>query len=149
MRILIINGPNLNMLGIREPQVYGTQSFEPYFEELKKKFDNVEFRNVQSNHEGTIIDTLQSALIGSEAERADGVILNAGALTHYSYALTDAISAIRPVPVVEVHLSNPQSREEFRRKSVIAPVCRGSICGFGLMVYELATRVLIGDKETV
>ena len=145
MKILIVNGPNLNMLGRREPQIYGTRTFESVFTELQERFPEDELCYVQSNGEEGVIDALHAALIGTETERADAVVLNAGALTHYSYAVADAVLAIRPMPVVEVHISNPAAREEFRRKSVLAPVCMGSISGFGTESYALAIRGLI-DK---
>lgn len=143
MKVLIVNGPNLNMLGRREPEIYGSQPFEPYLEKLAELFPEVQLRYVQSNSEGAVIDALQSALIGSEGERADAVVLNAGAYTHYSYAIADAVKAIAPLPVVEVHISNPAAREEFRRKSVLAPVCRATVAGFRLFSYELAIRGLL------
>lgn len=142
MRVLIINGPNLNLLGRREPDIYGTRPFEPFFKELSLRFPAISLRYVCSNCEGTIIDHIQSAITDSADERADAVILNAGAYTHYSHAIADAISAIAPVPVVEVHISNPAAREQFRRTSVIAPVCKGSISGFGLESYALALQAL-------
>ena len=145
MRILIINGPNLNLLGVREPGIYGSRSFEEYLRELERKYPQVRLDYFQSNCEGEIIDALQRAVLSDLP--TDGIILNAGAYTHYSYAIADAISAIAPVPVVEVHISNPQAREEFRHKSVIAPVCRGSISGFGLHSYELALQALTLCKE--
>lgn len=144
MKILILNGPNLNMLGVREPEIYGVRPFEAYLNELIDTYPKVEFRYVQTNSEGTIIDELQAAITGSEGRsRVDGVILNAGAYTHYSHAIADAIKAIAPLPVVEVHISQPAAREEFRRKSVIAPVCCGSISGFGLHSYALAVNALM------
>ena len=138
MKLLLINGPNLNLLGVREPGVYGNDSLESIETELKreaKKLDII-LECFQSNHEGDIVDALHRAM--SEAE---GVILNAGALTHYSYALRDAISAIK-IPVIEVHMSNIHAREEFRHTSVIAPVCVGSIAGFGKNSYTLALKAM-------
>ena len=143
MKVLIINGPNLNMLGLREPEIYGSRTFESFLPDLASRFPEAELRYVQSNGEGELIDALQSALTGRDTERADGVILNAGAYTHYAYALADAVKAIAPVPVVEVHISNPSAREEFRRKSVLAPVCLGSVTGFGLESYALALQGLL------
>lgn len=143
MKVLIINGPNLNMLGLREPEIYGSRTFESFLPDLASRFPEAELRYVQSNSEGELIDALQSALTGRDTERADGVILNAGAYTHYAYALADAVKAIAPVPVVEVHISNPSAREEFRRKSVLAPVCLGSVTGFGLESYALALQGLL------
>ncbi len=132
--ILIINGPNLNLLGEREPGIYGDNSLDEINRELSEKCLELgispEF--YQSNHEGGIIDRLHEARKNKAA-----VILNAGAFTHYSYAIRDAIAAIK-IPVIEVHLSNVHAREEFREKSVIAPVCRGSIAGFGKYSYTLA-----------
>lgn len=138
MNILVINGPNLNLLGKREPRVYGNDSLQEIQTEIaalaKELGVQVEF--FQSNHEGSIIDALHNAM-----DDMDGVVLNAGAFTHYSYAIRDAIAAIK-IPVVEVHMSNIHSREEFRHTSVIAPVCRGSILGFGKNSYLLALRAV-------
>lgn len=137
-KILVLNGPNLNLLGVREPGIYGSESLEIIENELKNeavKLD-IELDCYQSNHEGKLIDELHRAMTG-----ADGVILNAGALTHYSYALRDAIAAIK-IPVVEVHMSNIHAREEFRHTSVIAPVCAGSIAGFGKNSYMLALKAI-------
>lgn len=138
MKVFVINGPNLNLLGVREPGVYGNESLDSILAEMKGEAEKlgVELECYQSNHEGDIVDKLHSAMT-----EADGVILNAGALTHYSYALRDAISAIK-IPVVEVHMSNIQAREEFRHTSVIAPVCRGSIAGFGKNSYMLALKAV-------
>lgn len=138
MKILIVNGPNLNLLGTREPQIYGIQSFESYFEELKLK-TTAELSYFQSNIEGELIDCLQSS-------DHNGIILNAGGYTHTSVALRDCISAIT-VPVVEVHLSNITSREEFRHTSLISPVAEGCIFGFGLNSYELALRYFEMNKR--
>lgn len=131
MKILIVNGPNLNLLGKREPQIYGNQSFEMYLEELKTK-TNVELDYFQSNVEGELINCLQ-------ASNHDGIIFNAGGYTHTSVAIRDCIHGIN-VPVVEVHISNVSSREEFRHTSLISPVAVGCIFGFGLKSYELAVR---------
>lgn len=136
--ILILHGPNLNLLGRREPGVYGTQSLETIDDGLIRLGNElgVEILTHQSNHEGDILDTLHST-------PADAVVLNAGALTHYSYALRDAIAAIN-IPVVEVHLSNTAARkEEWRHKSVITEVCAGIIAGFGPMSYELGLRAAL------
>lgn len=149
MRVLIINGPNLNLLGRREPEIYGSLPFEPFFEKLSLQFPEISLRHVCTNCEGAIIDHIQSALFGTPDEQADAIILNAGAYTHYSYAIADAISAISPLPVIEVHISNPAAREEFRRQSVIAPVCTGSISGFGLESYTLALHALTSPKGYV
>ena len=134
--ILILNGPNLNLLGRREPGIYGARSFEAYFEELRQQYPDVELTYFQSNHEGALIDKLHE----SRKEFA-GVVLNAGAYTHYSYAISDAIKAIK-IPVIEVHISNIFARDAFRSHSVIAPVCKGSISGFGLLSYDLGIRAL-------
>lgn len=146
MKFLVINGPNLNLLGEREPDVYGNESLQSINDELlgTMRSMGLDISFFQSNSEGGIIDRLHSARHGY-----DGVILNAGAYTHYSYAIRDAIAAIK-IPVVEVHLSNVNSRDEFRKNSVIAPVCAGTIAGFGKYVYLLAANALIymlGDKE--
>ena len=137
-KILVLNGPNLNLLGVREPGVYGSESLEIIENELKQEAVklNIILDCYQSNHEGKLIDELHRAMT-----EADGVILNAGALTHYSYALRDAIAAIK-IPVVEVHMSNIHAREEFRHTSVIAPVCAGSIAGFGKNSYMLALQAI-------
>lgn len=132
MKIAIINGPNLNMLGKREPSVYGSVSFESYFEDLKNEFGNIILDYFQSNHEGALIDYIQKT--GFEY---DGIILNAGAYTHTSVAIADAIRSIT-APVVEVHISNVHKRETFRQHSYIAPVALGTISGFGLHSYKLA-----------
>lgn len=137
MKIQIINGPNLNLLGKREPSIYGKSSFEDYFEHLKAIFTDCELVYFQSNHEGDLIDKLHEA--GFEY---DGIVLNAGAYTHTSIALLDAIKALS-TPVIEVHMSNIHAREEFRHKSLIAPACKGSIIGFGLDSYRLAIEHLI------
>ena len=141
MKILIINGPNLNLLGRREPGIYGSKSFGEYFSELQTLFPETEISCFQSNHEGALIDKLHEAGFS-----ADGIILNAGALTHTSIALADAVAAI-PAPGVEVHISNVHAREEFRRHSFIAPKCVGSISGLGLDGYRLALLYFIGRKE--
>lgn len=143
MRIQIINGPNLNILGKREPLVYGTQSFDLYFNELTKIHTSLELDYYQSNIEGEIIDKLHE--VGFEY---DGIVLNAGAYTHTSVAIGDAVKAIT-TPVVEVHISNVYSREEFRRISHISSSCVGIISGFGLYSYNLAINALVeikGDK---
>jgi len=132
MNILIINGPNLNLLGKREPEIYGNKTFTEYIEELRKQFRNDHIDYFQSNFEGDIIEKLHAA-----DSVYDGVILNAAAYTHTSVAIADAIAGIT-VPVVEVHISNIFKRESFRHKSYIAPFCKGSISGFGLDVYRLA-----------
>lgn len=138
MNIVIINGPNLNLLGKREPGVYGTDSLDFIEQEIaaEAKTLGVDIDFFQSNHEGAIIDALHAAM-----DNADGVVLNAGAFTHYSYAIRDAIAAIK-IPVVEIHMSNVQAREEFRHTSVIAPVCMGIIAGFGKNSYLLGLRAV-------
>lgn len=137
MKIIIINGPNLNLLGIREPEIYGRETFEEYFTFLKEKFPAVSLEYYQSNHEGTIIDKLQEAAL-----IYDGIILNPAAYTHYSYAIYDAIRAIN-VPVIEVHISDISTREEFRKKSVISPACIHQIKGKGLKGYQEAIEFLV------
>ena len=131
-KVLIINGPNLNLLGKRQPEIYGNKTFEEYLIELKKEFIETEIDYFQSNIEGEIINKLQQA-----DEIFDGIILNAGGYTHTSVSIADAIAAIT-APVVEVHISNILAREEFRSKSLIAPNCVGCISGFGLTSYTLA-----------
>ncbi|TWW00192.1 type II 3-dehydroquinate dehydratase [Chitinophaga pinensis] len=131
MQIAIINGPNLNLLGKREPGIYGNESFESYFEKLKAQYPDVQLTYFQSNIEGEMINHLHE--IGFSY---DGILLNAGGYTHTSVALRDAISAVK-TPVLEIHISNIHAREEFRHKSMIAPVCAGSICGLGMKGYAL------------
>lgn len=138
MKILIINGPNLNLLGTREPQHYGTGTMDSVLDALKSQYPRVEFVYYQSNVEGLLIDRLHKTL----EEPCDGVVLNAGGYTHTSVALRDAIAAIK-VPVVEVHISNVHSREEFRHRSLISAVCKGVICGFGLDSYRLGVEALL------
>lgn len=145
MKILIINGPNLNLLGQRQPHIYGTESWASYYDLLCQCHSQVTLSCMQSNSEGEIIDALRSAAYGTDYERVDAVVLNAGAYTHYSYAIADAVSAIN-LPVVEVHISQPAGREEFRRKSVIAPVCMASVSGFGLDSYYLAIEGLLRTR---
>lgn len=134
MKIIIVNGPNLNLLGKREPEVYGNTDFESYFKKLQLKFTSVELNYYQSNIEGELIDKLQE--IGF---LYDGIILNAGAYTHTSIGIGDCIKAIT-TPVVEVHISNTFSREEFRHQSFISPNAKGVILGFGLQSYDLAIQ---------
>lgn len=136
MKIAIINGPNLNLLGVREKSIYGETGFEPYLEELRAKYPAVDISYFQSNSEGAIIDEIHRT--GFEA---DGIILNAGAYTHYSIAIADALRSVT-APAVEVHISNVHAREEYRHKSMIASACRGVIAGFGLKSYELALAAL-------
>lgn len=140
MRILIINGPNLNLLGRREPHIYGTQTMEQILESLRSEYPLHSIDYYQSNHEGDIIDRLQNAGYGP-GPRPDAIILNAGGYTHTSVAIADAVSAI-PVPVVEVHLSDINAREPFRRHSYLTPVCRHTICGLGPAVYAAAVKWL-------
>ena len=132
MKVLILNGPNLNLLGKREPDVYGDTSFETYFPHLQQIYPKCDLSYFQSNHEGDIIDKIHD--VGFSY---DGIVLNAGAYTHTSIAIHDAIKAVK-TPVVEVHISNIHTREEFRHKSMIAAACKGSIIGLGLLSYELA-----------
>lgn len=134
MQIIIINGPNLNLLGKREPEVYGNQTFEDYFDTLKSKFPTIELTYYQSNIEGELIDKIQEF-----GFTADGIILNAGAYTHTSIGIGDAVKAIS-TPVIEVHISNTFSRETFRHQSYISGNASGVILGFGLQSYELAVR---------
>ncbi|PRY13231.1 3-dehydroquinate dehydratase [Pontibacter ummariensis] len=141
MKILILNGPNLNLLGIREKSVYGNRSFEDYFDELKEAFPALELSYFQSNTEGTLIDKLHEVGFGDYK----GIVFNAGAYTHTSVALSDAIKAI-DTPVIEVHISNVYAREAFRHKSMIAPHCKGSIAGFGLESYRLALQYFERQK---
>lgn len=138
-RILIVNGPNLNLLGVREPGIYGKCKFEDYLPELKRAFPEVELSYYQSNIEGELIDKMQEV-----GFTADGIVLNAGAYTHTSIALLDCIRAIE-CPVVEVHISNVHQREEFRHHSMISAGCRGVVCGFGLKSYKLAIEALADD----
>jgi 3-dehydroquinate dehydratase-2 len=137
-RVLVLNGPNLNLLGEREPHLYGSATLDAIMEQVRQHAATrqIEIEHLQSNHEGALIDALHQA-----RGRIHGVILNAGALTHTSYALRDAIAALQ-IPTVEVHLTNIYAREEFRRHSVIAPVCVGQISGFGALSYLLAVDAL-------
>ncbi len=134
MKLIIINGPNLNLLGKREPEVYGSTTFEEYFTQLQNRFNTVELDYFQSNIEGELIDKIQE--VGFSC---DGIVLNAAAYTHTSVGIGDAIKAIE-APVVEVHISNTFSREEFRHLSYISPVAKGVILGFGLQSYDLAIQ---------
>ena len=138
MRIQIINGPYINLLGKREPSIYGSVTFEDYLTGLRETYKDIEINYFQSNIEGEMIDCIQQT--GFEA---DGIILNAGAYTHTSIALQDAIRSVT-APVIEVHISNVHSREAFRHVSMIACACRGVICGFGLDSYRLALEALKG-----
>lgn len=138
MKILIVNGPNLNLLGIREPGIYGSSSFEEYLEKLRTKYSDIELEYFQSNIEGELINKMQE-----EGFSCDGIVLNAGAYTHTSIALADCISSLKS-PVIEVHISNVHKREEFRHHSMISAACKGVICGFGLDSYRLAIEALKG-----
>lgn len=137
MNIMIINGPNLNLLGRREPEIYGSNSFEDYLDELRKKMPDVNIDYYQSNIEGELINKMQEVSF-----TYDGIVLNAGAYTHTSIALQDCIRSLK-APVVEVHISNVHKREEFRHKSMISCACLGVICGFGLDSYRLAIEGII------
>lgn len=145
MKILLINGPNLNLLGKRDINIYGDKSLEEINRELmeKAKKMGIELEIFQSNHEGEIIDRIHNY------SGLDGIIINPGALAHYSYSLRDAIEAV-PIPVIEVHISNIFSREGFRARSVIAPVCTGFLSGFGWKVYtfalEIISKIVMGEK---
>lgn len=141
MKIQIINGPNINLLGKREPSIYGSQSFEDYLESLKKRYPEVVFEYYQSNVEGEMINKIHE--VGFDY---DGIVLNAGAYTHTSIALQDAIRAVN-TPVIEVHISNVHKREEFRHKSLISCACVGIICGFGLNSYRLAIEALLDMQD--
>ena len=138
MKIQIVNGPNLNLLGVREPGIYGSESFESYLSKLREQYPEVEIEYYQSNVEGELINKIQE--VGFSF---DGIVLNAGAYTHTSIALHDCIRAIK-CPVVEVHISNVHQREEFRHHSFISAACKGVICGFGLNSYRLAIEGLLG-----
>ena len=140
MKITIINGPNLNLLGKREKSIYGDKDFESFFQELKKEFSDIELSYFQSNHEGALLDKIHE--IGFSE---DGIVLNAGALTHTSIALTDAIAGVN-TPVVEVHISNIHARESFRHKSIISHNCVGMIAGLGLNGYCLAIQHFLQKK---
>ena len=141
MHILIINGPNLNLLGLREPEIYGPHSFEDYLKTLTAHFQHVRLEYFQSNHEGALLDKLHEA-----GFTADGIVLNVGALTHTSIALADAVAAI-PAPVVEVHISNVYKREPFRQHSYLSAHCAGCIVGLGLEGYRLAVEWLVRRRH--
>ena len=143
--VLVLNGPNLNFLGRREPQIYGHTTLTDVIDELRRRYDGtLVIDHLQSNHEGVLIDRLQAA---ADEPNVLGVVLNAGAYTHTSVALRDAVSSIAPLPVVEVHLSNVQAREDFRHRSLIGAVCRGVIAGFGTDSYRLAVEALTKREE--
>jgi len=137
MKVIIINGPNLNLLGKREPEIYGNTSFEEYFNELKSKYPTIELEYYQSNVEGELINKLHETGFSYDA-----IILNAGGYTHTSVALGDAVAAIK-TPVIEVHISNIYTREEYRQHSLLSKHCKGVICGFGLDSYRLAIESMI------
>jgi len=142
MRIAIINGPNLNLLGTREPDVYGSQTFEQYYDGLQRKYPAITFSYFQSNVEGELINELQRAGLS-----CDGIIMNPGGYTHTSVTIGDAIAAIK-APVIEVHISNVHAREEFRRISHVSAKARGSIVGLGLKGYELAVQFFTGTPAS-
>ncbi|MCG1036597.1 type II 3-dehydroquinate dehydratase [Polaribacter sargassicola] len=137
MKIIIINGPNLNLLGKREPGIYGSETFEQYFEKLEKQYSGIMLEYFQSNSEGALIDKIHE--VGFSY---DGIVMNAGAYTHTSVAIADAISGVT-TPVVEVHISNTHKREAFRHKSFLSPVCKGVILGFGLKSYNLGIESFV------
>lgn len=141
-KIQIINGPNLNMLGVREPGIYGSNSFESYLPELKNKYPDVQIDYYQSNIEGELINKMQEVGFGEY----DGIVLNAGAYTHTSVALHDCIRSLK-CPTIEVHISNVHKREEFRHRSFISCACLGVICGFGLDSYRLAIEGLLCNRK--
>lgn len=141
--IAIINGPNLNLLGKRQPEIYGRETFEDFLQKLRERYPLVPIEYYQSNSEGAIIDHIHK--LGYETPECAGIIINPGAYSHYSIAIADAISSIN-LPVVEVHISNITGREEFRHKSVTAPYCRGMLAGFGLEGYAMALGFLIDYK---
>lgn len=138
MKFLIVNGPNLNLLGRREPHIYGSKTFEAFLEELKSRFPAHELAYFQSNHEGALIDRLHLLM----DHPVDGLVINLGAFSHYSYALQDALSLLS-IPAIEVHISHIYRRENFRHTSVTAPVCKGLITGLGLTGYRLAIEALL------
>jgi 3-dehydroquinate dehydratase II len=138
MKISIINGPNLNLVGTREPHIYGTQSLDDYLQTLKNEYATLAFTFFQSNIEGEIINEIQH-----QGATANTIIINAGAYTHTSYAIADALKAISCKQIIEVHISNIYSRESYRRESKIAEVCMASLCGFGLKGYRLAIESLL------
>jgi 3-dehydroquinate dehydratase-2 len=141
MKIQIINGPNLNLLGKREPGIYGSSSFDDYLQQLRSQYPDVEIHYYQSNIEGELINKMQEAGFS-----CDGIVLNAGAYTHTSIALQDCIRSLK-APVVEVHISNVHAREEFRHHSYISCACLGVICGFGLDSYRLAVEAILEKSK--
>ncbi|MBQ0121259.1 MAG: 3-dehydroquinate dehydratase [Bacteroidales bacterium] len=142
MKISIINGPNLNLVGVREPEIYGNMSMDSYLKQLVEKYPQVEFELFQSNHEGSIIDEIQR--VGFDA---DGIVINAGAYTHYSIAIGDALKAVT-APAIEVHISNVQAREPYRHVSMIKDSCRCVIAGYGLDSYRRAVDAIITGNFT-
>jgi 3-dehydroquinate dehydratase-2 len=141
MKITILNGPNLNLLGIREPEIYGTKTFEDYFQEMKQRYSNIELDYYQSNVEGELINKLHEV-----GFTCDGIIFNAGGYTHTSVAIADAVASINS-PVIEVHISNVYAREEFRHKSLMATNCKGVISGLGLFSYDAALLFFINQSQ--
>tara|TARA_B100000575_G_scaffold134381_1_gene107088 strand:- start:1187 stop:1612 length:426 start_codon:yes stop_codon:yes gene_type:complete len=141
MKLIIINGPNLNLIGVREKKIYGDMSFEKYYESLLKKFGKIKLEYFQSNHEGELIEKIQEV-----GFKYDGIIINAGGFTHTSVALRDAIASV-DTPAVEVHISNILSREDFRKKSFLSDVCTGIISGLGLIGYESAIKYFIEKND--
>lgn len=141
MKLIIINGPNLNLIGVREKKIYGEISFETYYESLLKKFRKIKLEYFQSNHEGELIEKIQEV-----GFKYDGIIINAGGFTHTSVALRDAIASV-DTPAVEVHISNILSREDFRKKSFLSDVCTGIISGLGLIGYESAIKYFIEKND--
>lgn len=141
MKIIIINGPNLNLLGIREPEIYGKVSFGDFFKKLQSDFPKIKLEYFQSNDEGELIDKLHD--VGFSY---DGIILNAGGYTHTSVALADAVAAIK-TPVIEAHISNPKARETFRHVSLLAPKCKGSISGLGMDGYRFAVELILENNK--
>lgn len=147
MKILIVNGPNLNLLGRREPGIYGSSSFEEFLPQLRQRYPQVEIAYYQSNVEGELINKMQEEGFpdSPDGKGCDGIVLNAGAYTHTSIALHDCIRSLK-APVIEVHISNVHQREEFRHRSMISSACRGVICGFGLDSYRLAVEAFLNEK---
>ena len=141
MKITILNGPNLNLLGIREPEIYGSKTFEDYFQEMKQRYSNIELDYYQSNVEGELINKLHEV-----GFTCDGIIFNAGGYTHTSVAIADAVASINS-PVIEVHISNVYAREEFRHKSLMATNCKGVISGLGLFSYDAALLFFINQSQ--
>jgi 3-dehydroquinate dehydratase II len=136
MKLLILNGPNLNLLGTREPSIYGVETLDALIEKVKSTYPSIQFEHIQSNHEGVLIDAIQNS------SAYDGIVFNAGGYTHTSVAIADALAAVKP-QVIEVHLSNVHARESFRHTSLIAPHCLGSIAGFGVDSYLLAVAFFL------